>query len=855
MIASDGDANTSPVSDPSPASNFLRSQPIDPDPFQVESVAAIDRGEAVVVTAPTGAGKTLVAEAAIARAVGQGQRAFYTTPIKALSNQKFGDLRNSYGEDRVGLLTGDNTINGDAPIVVMTTEVLRNMIYAGSPALHDLGVVILDEVHYLQDPYRGSVWEEVIIHLSSEVQLVSLSATVANPEEFTGWVESRRGPTTLVVETVRPVPLESTYLLSDRYHNHALQRFSVFASDGQHANKQLVNMLKKGRGKRPRFSSPRRIEVAEHLLSEGLLPAIYFIFSRSGCDAAARAVAGAKLPLTTAVERSTIREVAEARTSHLDDVDLSVLGFPDWVATLESGVAAHHAGMVPAFKETVEELFATGLIRLVFATETLALGINMPARAVVLEEFSKFTGETHEVLRAGDYTQLTGRAGRRGIDERGTAVVLYNRYTPFATVADVAGAGSHPLVSSFDPSYNMTVNLIGTYDRARAEELLRASFAQYRSEEGRRALADRIEDRTKEIEEFRAAAACERGDVAEYLSKSGTALRDRAMQSFVQSLQTGDVLAMGDGGRWVLLARGSGNAPRVLLLSDGGRTKRMKTSDFGDRTALLGSMTLDEPVTTRDPGYLRNTADSLRSWEPDGDGRPAIDEGAPLHPVAGCPDIESHRAFLARAQKAEKEVRRLRRRLLKRGDDLIERFRARLTVLSGFGYVNEWILSERGERLRGVYNEMDLLVVEAVEQGLFDDLSAPEFAAIASAFTYQPRREGYGPAHMVGRVADRLAGIDEIWRGVVASEQGQNLEPTRAPEPGFVGIAHAWTLGASLDELFGDDDFAAGDFVRNGRQLLDLMRQLRDRFPKVAEAAAEAIRAVDRGVVASEGRW
>ena len=289
----------------------------------------------------------MIAEAAIARAIGRGLRAFYTTPIKALSNQKFGDLRTAYGEDRVGLLTGDNTINGDAPIVVMTTEVLRNMIYSGSRALGDLGVVILDEVHYLQDPYRGSVWEEVIIHLSSEVQLVSLSATVANPEEFTGWVESRRGPTTLVVETVRPVPLESTYLLSDRYHNHALQRLPVFASDGQHANKRVVNMLKKGRGKRPRFSSPRRIEVAEHLLSEGLLPAIYFIFSRAGCDAAARAVAGATFPLTTEAERSTIRDVAEARTAHLDDVDLAVLGFPEWMATLQSGVAAHHAGDGP----------------------------------------------------------------------------------------------------------------------------------------------------------------------------------------------------------------------------------------------------------------------------------------------------------------------------------------------------------------------------------------------------------------------------------------------------------------------------------------------------------------------------
>ena len=855
MIASDGEANTGPISEPSHAAQFLADQPFDPDPFQVESVTAVDRGEAVVVTAPTGAGKTLIAEAAIARAIEEGRRAFYTTPIKALSNQKFGDLRAVYGVEQVGLLTGDNTIKGDAPIVVMTTEVLRNMIYSGSRALDELGVVILDEVHYLQDPFRGSVWEEVIIHLSSDVQLVSLSATIANPEEFTRWVESRRGPTTLVVEGRRPVPLESTYLLSDRYHNHALQRLPVFASDGQRANKQVVNLLKKGRGRRPRFSSPRRIEVAEHLLSEGLLPAIYFIFSRAGCDAAARAVAGARLPLTTEAERNTIRQVAEARTVHLADLDLDVLGFADWVDTLQAGVASHHAGMVPAFKEAVEELFAEGLIRLVFATETLALGINMPAKAVVLEEFSKFTGEGHEVLRAGDYTQLTGRAGRRGIDRRGTAVVLYNRYVPFATVVDVAGAGSHPLVSSFDPSYNMAVNLIGNYDRDRAEDLLRASFAQYRAEEGRRALEERIEQRTREMEEFRAAAACDRGDVEEYLAEGGSEQRNESMRAFVRSLHEGDVLAIGDGGRWVLLARGWGNAPRVLLLSEGGRTRRLKTTDLGDSTELLGSMALAEPVTTRDPDYLTETAAALRSWKPQGEPRPAIDGDAAAHPVAGCPDIETHRAFHVRAQKAEKELGRLRRRLRRRGDDLIDRFRARLSVLSSFGYVNGWTLTERGERLRGVYNEMDLLVVEAVERGLLDDLAPAEFAAIASAFTYEPRREGYGESPMVGRVADRLETIGSIWRELLAAEEGQKLAPTREPEAGFAGMAHAWTLDASLDELFGDDDFAAGDFVRNGRQLLDLMRQLRDGFPQIAAVAADAIRAVDRGVVASGGQW
>ena len=836
------------------AAAFLETHPIEPDPFQIESVDAIDRGESVVVTAPTGAGKTLVAEGAIARALGEGVRAFYTTPIKALSNQKFGDLTESYGEERVGLLTGDNTINGDAPIVVMTTEVLRNMIYEGSTALDDLGVVILDEVHYLQDPYRGSVWEEVIIHLPKRVQLVSLSATIANPDEFTGWVRSRRGPTSLVVERTRPVPLESTYLLSDRYHDYALERLPVFAPDGERANKRVANMLKKGRGKRPRFAAPRRLEVARHLREDGLLPAIYFIFSRAGCDAAARTLGTAGLGLATPEDREEIRALALERTAHLPDEDLNVLGFDSWLATLESGVAAHHAGMVPAFKETVEELFAAGLVKLVFATETLALGINMPAKAVVLEEFSKFTGEGHELLRAGDYTQLTGRAGRRGIDERGTAVVLYSRYVPFSTVVDVAGAGSHPLVSSFDPSYNMAVNLVGKYDRGTAEELLQASFAQYRADEGRRAIERRIDEREIEIEQFRVAASCERGDVAEYFADEGGETRNEAMRVFVRSLHEGDVLSIGDDDRWVLLARGFGNAPRLLVLSEHGRTRRIRPTDLAEATAHLGTMTLELPITTRDSGYLRSTAKSLRAWESSTDQRAAMTDGSFAHPVAGCPDIDTHREFYLRAQRAEKELNRLRRRLDRRSDGLLERFRSRLRVLSGLGYVDGWELSKRGQRLRSVYNEMDLVVVEAVERGVFDDLSPAEFAAIASAFTYQPRRDDYGSGRMVGTVASRLDALQEIWDEVVEAEASAQLPPTRQPEPGFAGVAHAWALGASLDDLFGEDDFAAGDFVRNGRQLLDLMRQLRDGFPAVADTGAEAIRAVDRGVVASGGR-
>ncbi|MEA2010874.1 MAG: DEAD/DEAH box helicase, partial [Actinomycetota bacterium] len=672
----------------------LDAEPFEPDEFQIEAIHVIENGDSVVVTAPTGAGKTLIAEAAAAIAHSAGKRTFYTAPIKALSNQKYRDLVHRYGEDEVGLLTGDNTINGDAPVVVMTTEVLRNMIYADSSALDGLGVVVLDEVHYLQDRYRGSVWEEVIIHLPSDVQLVNLSATIANPEEFTDWIRARRGPTELIVEDRRPVPLESMYLVRDGHHGNAIEWFPVFSRDGLHPNKRVLNLLRKGRGRRNRFTTPRRLEVSEALLGAGKLPAIYFIFSRAGCDQAARTVAAAGMRLTSAQERLEIRAFIDAATAHLEPTDLAVLGYDSWAAMLEAGVAAHHAGMVPAFKEAVEQLFSSGHVKLVFATETLSLGINMPAKAVVLESFSKFNGETHELLRAGEFTQLTGRAGRRGMDEQGTAVILYSSYVPFKKVADVAAMGSHPLISSFEPSYNMAVNLIANYSKPRAEELLRASFAQFRAQQRVQRLEDRIAQRTAEVAQFREAAKCEYGDVEEYANAPlGSGDGSDAVREFFGQLDSGDVLELSNGERWVILARGYGRNPRFLLLSDSGERRKATPDEMGARPRHLGRLILDEPVRTSDPGYLEATARTLGPWVPEGPERSMSDEKAVERTVATCPDLDEHLRWLTRSYRAAKDLRRLERRRTRTDDDVVDRFRHRMAVLTELGYAKRWALS------------------------------------------------------------------------------------------------------------------------------------------------------------------
>src|SRR3712207_3798036 len=481
------------------------------DPFQVEACEALDEGQGVLVCAPTGAGKTVVGEFAVHKALSEGRKAFYTTPIKALSNQKYNDLVERYGPDKVGLLTGDNAVNGDAPVIVMTTEVLRNMLYAESPALAGLGYVVMDEVHYLADRFRGAVWEEVIIHLPASVTLVSLSATVSNAEEFGDWLVTVRGHTEVVVSEVRPVPLWQHMLVGNRVFDLFSLRPSAHAAE-QGENPRELSTRERGssvvepelvryvheqerrfdswqgggggaRGgfsHKPRYRPPSRPDIVERLDRAGLLPAITFIFSRNGCDAAVHQCLGSGMRLTDETERSAIAEVIDRRTGALPEEDLHVLGFWEWREGLLAGFAAHHAGLVPAFKETVEECFVRGLVKAVFATETLALGINMPARTVVLERLVKWNGEAHTDVTPGEYTQLTGRAGRRGIDIEGHAVVVWAPGMDPAVVAGLASTRTYPLRSSFRPSYNMAVNLVGAFGRDRARELLASSF---RSEE------------------------------------------------------------------------------------------------------------------------------------------------------------------------------------------------------------------------------------------------------------------------------------------------------------------------------------------------------------------------------------
>ncbi len=569
---------------------FAAQYPFSLDDFQVTAIDAVDAGRSVLVAAPTGSGKTVVAEFAIERALDRGGKAFYTTPLKALSNQKYSDLVARHGADRVGLLTGDNAVNSEAPVVVMTTEVLRNMLYERSGTLHGLMTVIMDEVHYLQDPYRGAVWEEVLIHLALSASVVCLSATISNAEEFGEWIQTLRGETTVVIEERRPVPLEHHYLIGRRLHPMHIEQEGILlpnpyvvSLDQQELRVKEYrrvgsNAIQTQRMNRPREGHrsvyvPRREEVVEILAQADMLPAIYFVFSRAGCDRSVQWLRESGVRLTTRAEADRIRERAESRAAWIDEEDLVTLGFYEFLDGLTAGVAAHHAGMLPVFKETVEELFEAGLVKVVFATETLSLGINMPARTVVIEDLWKFQGERHEILTPGEYTQLTGRAGRRGIDALGHAVVVYQRQVPFERVAGLAATRTYDLNSSFRPSYNMAVNLVRNYDREQAHQLLNSSFAQFLADRGVVTLERQREHDRKALEGYRTNLVCHLGDFDEYWSLLSEAklLREEDRRGRERGSRRGDPDRGGrpPSGRGDPSAPGPASRPRGGLVLEG----------------------------------------------------------------------------------------------------------------------------------------------------------------------------------------------------------------------------------------------------------------------------------------------
>jgi len=877
---------------------FAARYPFPLDDFQVTAVDAVDAGRSVLVAAPTGSGKTVVAEFAIERALDRGGKAFYTTPLKALSNQKFGDLVARHGAENVGLLTGDNAINSEAPVVVMTTEVLRNMLYERSGTLDGLVTVIMDEVHYLQDPYRGAVWEEVLIHLALSVSVVCLSATISNAEEFGEWIQTLRGETTVVIEERRPVPLEHHYLVGRQLHPMHIEQEGILmpnpyvvSLDQQELRVKEYrrvgsNAIQTQRMNRPREGHrrvyvPRRSEVVEVLAHAEMLPAIYFVFSRAGCDRSVQWLRESGIRLTTRAEADHIRDRAESRAAWIDEEDLVTLGFHDFLDGLTAGVAAHHAGMLPVFKETVEELFETGLVKVVFATETLSLGINMPARTVVIEDLWKFQGERHEILTPGEYTQLTGRAGRRGIDPLGHAVVVYQRQVPFERVAGLAATRTYDLNSSFRPSYNMAVNLVRNYDREQAHQLLNSSFAQFLADRGVMQLERQRERDLESLAGYRTNLACHLGDFDEYWGLLAEAKRSReedrrgrerervdAIRTIVAGLRPGEVIHVPRTRRRGLAVVLSSRDGKPTVLSEDRSSFRLSAKDFDDPPTVLTRIVLPRSGSSRSARYRRDVASKLvslhikRSRETRHPGDPAVEEKAKelearaaAHPCAGCPERSKHERWAVRADALEAQLKGVQRRIQIRTETLARQFDRVLAVLQALGYVDGWTITPKGRTLARIYGEGDLLVGESLSSGLFDDLSPPELASLVSTVVYESRERVPSPGELpTGITRDRFELLERTFRRIRRTEEEHQVELSRSLDAGFATPVFHWAEGKPLEDVLEETEMAPGDFVRNCKQLIDLLHQIED----VAEGdTASRFRAargsVMHGVVAYTG--
>lgn len=877
------------------------------DDFQDQALRALENNKSVLVAAPTGSGKTLVGEFSLFLALKRGVRAFYTTPIKALSNQKFRDFSATYGSENVGLLTGDISVNPSAPLVVMTTEVLRNMLYRDDGRLDDLGFVVLDEVHYLADRYRGPVWEEVILHLGAQVKVIALSATVSNAEEFGQWLRQVRGNVEIVVSEKRPVPLYQHMLVGGRLFD-----LEVKSSGGKtKLNPALLARTRRGLGEPGRGHHTSLPATVEELNAKGLLPAIIFIFSRARCQQGQNQLVTAGIDLTSPAEKRQISARLDEISESIPPGDVLALGLDTLFEGLRRGIAVHHAGLLPVLKEAVEKMFAAGLLKVVLATETLALGINMPARSVVIESLRKWDGHEFVMLSAGQYTQLTGRAGRRGIDTLGHGIVMFRPGMDPATVAALASKRTYPLKSAFSPTYNMAVNLLERGSLEGTRDVLRRSFAQFQADRAVVGKAQQAADKQRAADEIVAAKSleCSYGDIYEYVRiKSELEARDarhaqllareqaRRRWDLFSSLKRGDVLAYKDARRArhgiVMKKSGTRTGETTLtVLADNAKLRNFSSNEFAGPLALVGQMWVkdyserkprdrqrlasklraavregifsapksatseDEAATSTKPGV---STQETSSQIPDINGRELtqlseleLTELLTCHPAARCPQLDSHLRKASRWARLERQAARLRRQVDISEGALVDTFDRVVNVLIKLGYLDpNGQVTESGAVLCRIYSEYDLLLAQCALKNVFAGLEPAQLAAACSAASYEARREEAGapvPAalkSLVSQIETLAADLRQVQSELQAPELPQSSSA-------LVAATYAWARGKPLSVALEAAPIEAGDFVRAMKQLLDVLRQLEMvGSVETSATARKAQKLILRGVVA-----
>ena len=751
--------------------------PFELDDFQKEACEFIDKGESVVVCAPTGAGKTVIAEHAINNALKNGSRIFYTTPLKALSNQKYYDFGEKYGHDKVGLLTGDTSINRNAQIVIMTTEVFRNMLYGtnfGSVTdnMKDVKYVVLDEVHYMNDEQRGTVWEESIIYCPTNVQIIALSATVANAQELTDWINTVHSKTELVDTDFRPVPLKFFYFDSSQ----PTKLLPLLTPSGQ-LNKK-IKPEKRVFGKKFQNKKSYVKEIIRNLQENDMLPAIYFTFSRKKCDEQMEKCAS--LDLVTRGEKAQIRQFIDefiAENPHLYN--------NKHIEYLLCGVASHHAGLLPAWKILVEKLFQKGLIKVVFATETLAAGINMPARSTVISSTSKRTDSGHRMLTASEFLQMSGRAGRRGMDEVGYVTIVGTQFQTPEEVAELVLSDANPLESRFSPSYSMVLNLLQRFSLDEAKELILKSFGYFSSGSRLQSLLlaqKQIEGEMKSREFVCPYKLCD-DKLAEY---------DKIRHIYVQNRQTYKKIC---------------------------KQERSKNRPLSPEAVQFGRET--KALLEKMHGFQ---CDNCKLYK------------------KHSKNIEVLERFSVRSKKLEKEIERQR-------DIFWNKFLAHRSVLIDFGYLRDDYPTENGITTSQIRSENELFIAQIIFSNVLENLTPAQLAAVVCAITTEDLRIDIPYLPISEPVRKTLNLIRNIRRKVEKVQNKYTVDAPMYINPYFSSLIELWVEGAEWETIIEQIDMGEGDIVRSFKRVVDVLRQFTtiDNVPEsLVFTAREAIDKIQR---------
>ena len=843
--------------------------PFQLDDFQLDAIDALNQGESVIVCAPTGSGKTLVGEYAIHRALDMGRRVFYTTPLKALSNQKLRDFQRTFGEENVGLLTGDSSINRDAPVVVMTTEIFRNMLYGTTigevgTSLIDVQAVVLDECHYMNDRQRGTVWEESVIYCPPEIQLVGLSATVANGGQLTDWISEVHGPTRLIYSDYRPVPLNFHFAVEKGI-------FPLLNPEKTKLHSRLRNYRKPPRRQRGQKKKPAGVTlpgVVSKLQQRDMLPAIYFIFSRKGCDKSVQAVA--QMNLVTAAESELLkRRIDDFLQRNPDAVRANQL------EPLYRGIAAHHAGILPAWKSLVEQLFQAGLIKVVFATETLAAGINMPARTTVIASLSKRTDSGHRLLHASEFLQMSGRAGRRGMDEEGHVVTVESPFEGAKEAANLALSPPDPLVSQFTPSYGMVLNLLQIHTVEEAQELIERSFGQYLATLHLAPQKQAIATVEKEIAVLQDQLSyVSEAAIVEYEKLRGwlreeTRLLTILQQQAEEALGGGDPVAASfaiagtmmslkgknvkvkDPLPAVLVSKipGPGQFPYLICLSQDNRWYVATVKDVAllhnDLDRLKGADTLTPPTDwTPKPGMTRKGTPETAAVAKTIPALPSLEEQAP-EVKAQRAKVEAVEQKLAQnpigrlenpklVVKQQKRLRRLeeeRRDRLRKYDNQThhywQEFAGLMQILENFECLDEDAPTNLGQMCAAIRGENELWLGLALASGEFNALEPQQFAAACAGILMENSRPDtwirFRPSSPVIKALEGLRGLR---RRIFQEQRRQDVQIPVALEWDLIAIVEQWALETEWSDLFDSTSLDEGDIVRILRRTLDFLSQI-----------------------------